>query len=201
MIGFDPASLLTFVWNYLPWSVRMSAFLGGGAFRSLYDQTTIKDFDLFFPTHGDFLAARDAFDSDEEFSRVENEGDALYPCYVHKDLPNTPFNLIGFRHHADMLELAESFDFRCCGFAGYVFAGEAKFCAVPGAEDDARDRKLRVMNPQAAPRFLRRARRYVETYGYDFIDETLIDSRYEVYARRLPQTCPQGHPSGSSGDR
>lgn len=156
-----------------PRGVPKLAFIGGGCFRSYYDGTPVKDYDLFFRSYEDWLAACEMFRSDERFTETTREGEQTYPSFQSPGDP--PFNLIGFRFYPTATDLRMSFDFTCVAtVAATCPAYGVSIHQHPNAAYDASNRRLEFQNLQHIDRVKRRMARY-EDYGYvptaDFIDK------------------------------
>lgn len=155
----------------LPAEVRPLAVLGGGALRSFFDSTPVKDYDIFFRTHEDYLtacAAMLAAGYGESEDSIRNA-----PSYVVR--PGVPpYNFIGFRHESPRA-LAESFDFTCCCMVAYLDADRPNegitFIAVENARLHANGKELHINRVRPTKRLLKRTARYVEKYSYRITDE------------------------------
>ncbi|WP_285401040.1 hypothetical protein [Luteibacter sp. ME-Dv--P-043b] len=153
------------IFRLMPCGVAYYAMLAGGCFRSFYDNTPVKDYDLFFSSHMDWEAAVAAFRDDPDFIETTKPGEGGYPSFVDKH--GVPFNVIGFRFHTCLSVLAESFDFRCCAMAAWLASEESVVVyAVPGAVEDATSKVLNFQKHQHIDRTSRRAGKYIDTYGY-----------------------------------
>lgn len=153
------------IFRKMPAGLGTLAFLAGGCFRSFFDGTKTKDYDLFFASHGDWQMAVQFFRWDKRFTEVTKAGEESFPSFTNG--VDAPFNLIGFRFHKGARALANSFDFRCCGFASEMVDAETvDVFAVEGAALDATRRELNFLNHQHIDRVMRRSARYVNEYGY-----------------------------------
>lgn len=168
----------------LPAFARSNAILAGGALRAYFDKTPIKDCDLFFRTHEDFL------DVCAELSE--------HPLFTEVDCPNGTrtfhhlnghiFNLIGF-HFATPVDHVQAFDFRCCQMAAWFDSRDAiQFHAEPEAIFDAEAKVITVMNNNGEDRTVSRVERYIDGYGYKLHDGD------EVVAEELAEEMPVGSP-------
>lgn len=162
------------IFKKLPAGVSVLAFIGGGCFRSYYDGTPVKDYDLFFASYADWQLAVQWFRADERFIELTKPGEEAFPSFQSEN--DAPFNLIGFRFHKNAYELSRSFDFVCCAFAAEMTEPDViAFTTHPNAVYDASHKRLAFLNHQHIDRVERRKARYVEQYGYtptaDFVAE------------------------------
>jgi hypothetical protein len=146
----------------LPDAVVSRAILGGGAIRSGYDDTPIRDYDLFFRSDEDFNAALAEMESLVNWSRIEAPQCPRTPSFT---CGRVTVNLVGFRFRSTVRETAEAFDFRCCGHA-ISLADLDDYYQVPDADYDAQARILNFLNLQKPQRVLKRAVRYINAYDY-----------------------------------
>lgn len=169
----------------LPPSVRSIAIVGGGALRSFFDNTDVKDFDLFFRTHEDWLMAVEAMTNDPLC--VGDMENPAFPTFTYRSRP--PFNLIGFRHK-EPEDLMNSFDFLCCCMVAFKKdGGDIEFLSAPHALSDATHKQLSLNKPQPIRRLLKRTSRYVAKYGYQITDQ---------YVATLPESL--AYIDGSDGE-
>ena len=171
----------------LPPVVASLAFVGGGCFRSFYDGTPVKDYDLFFTCANDWDMAVRKLAANPNFTEVTAAGEGCYPSFI--DNTGAMWNLIGFRFHNNIADLALSFDFHCCAFAarrlpdGSVDVNFSRY-----AMTDATAKVLRFQNHQHIDRVTRRVEKY-KSYGYiestEFIDQLSI-------CRSLPRSTSAG---------
>lgn len=156
---------ITHIYRAAPAGISLLAFVAGGALRSYFDGTDVKDYDLFFARAGDWELACKWFRSDDWFEEITAAGEELYPSFKRVGYP--PFNLIGFRFYPTVRALASSFDFRCCAMAAeMVEPGEIEVFIHHMADADARERVLVILNRQPQARVTRRSDRYIRNYGY-----------------------------------
>lgn len=164
------SEFVTSTLNMLPTIVRRSAILGGGALRSHFDGTPVKDFDLFFRNHEHWLFACAAMRADPLASPCEDSDGTAYPSFRYAGIA-APYNLVGFRH-MEPTALMNSFDFLCCCMVAYINdEGDVVFLSAPGAAASAVARELRINAPQPIKRLLKRSARYIEKYGYKITDD------------------------------
>jgi len=156
--------------SVLPWRVKHRAMLGGGALRSYFDGTMVKDYDLFFESLADWQVCVTQLDADPAFAIQASAADTLYPTYVHI-YTGRLFNLIGFRFYPNPQELAQSFDFRCTAMALRLRDPALTFYGVPGASEDCAAKALNFLNLQPTNRVAKRLRRYVDELGYTPTDD------------------------------
>jgi hypothetical protein len=153
------------IYDLMPPGMSALAYLAGGCFRSFYDRTPVKDYDLFFASYADWSLAVTFFRMSEEFTEITQDGEGQFPSFQREGHP--PFNVIGFRFQRGTQALARSFDFTCCQFAAEMVDPETcEVFSTALAESDAASKTLRIANHQHIDRVIRRARKYVETYGY-----------------------------------
>lgn len=179
----DMMDFIELVYSKLPETVRNTAMIGGGALRTFFDGTQIKDIDLFFRSEWDFLAAKRALAMHEDWLLSSDE-QLLAGCPVFHLPGLPPVNLVGFRFADTPRLLAYTFDLRCCAMAARCADGLVEFYAVPGAIEDAEAKALTVLNLQAFDRVKKRVLRYVG-YGYR-ASPTLRSSLFK--SRRLRGT-------------
>lgn len=157
------------LYRLVPERARHLAIIGGGALRSFFDHTFIKDIDLFFRSTSDLQDAIVAFKQAGAIERDAPLGTYLY--YYN----GVALNLVGFHFVSDIEDAAEKFDFRCvCMAASYSAAGEVAFHAIPGAIDDAVDKVLNFQTMQRTNRVAKRLRRYVDGLGYVPSEEFIL---------------------------
>ena len=179
------------IFEKLPQAIRYTAMLGGGCFRSFYDFTPVKDYDLFFRSAQAWKDACSMLRDHPSFTELTKPGEEMYPSFRCGD--DKPFNLIGFRFHDSPMSLYRSFDFVCCAFsAAYYGFPEGQPVEVfqhPHAAYDAAHRRLNFQNLQNLARVERRRDRYVNDYGYEVTEE---------FKRQLPSCAhvPTEHGSG-----
>jgi len=165
------------IFDKLPACVDALAYVGGGCLRSYWDRTPIKDYDLFFGSHEDWLLACQRFRSDPAFVETTKIGEETYPSFQRDGEP--PFNLIGFRFHKSADALCSSFDFTCVAFV----AERTEMYGVPrmtwhsDAIQDASRKHLVFQSIQHIDRVELRVSRY-ESYGY---------TKTKDFIRRLPE--------------
>ncbi|GAA0687830.1 hypothetical protein ISN75_14060 [Dyella marensis] len=176
------------IFRKLPEGVDALAFIAGGCFRSFYDGTPVKDYDLFFASHADWELACGFFRINPEFTETTGDGEGTYPSFKRENEP--AFNLIGFRFHRSVRDLAESFDFTCVAVAAeMVEPGVVQVFQHPEFVSDASGHLLNFQNLQHIDRVERRVSRY-EAYGY---------RKSKSFLAKLPQ-CHSIPRSSSGGD-
>lgn len=152
----------------LPAQVIASAILGGGAIRSMFDGTPLRDIDLFFRNREDYLIAEEAMRA--IFAPITG-GCPNYPTY---SIGGFEVNLAGFRFRSTVQQTSDAFDFTCCAFA-VSLADTNEYCEYVSARDDAESKRLRFLNLQRPPRVLKRMAKYIDRYSYthaeDFIEQ------------------------------
>jgi hypothetical protein len=178
--------------------------LAGGALRACFDNTGIKDYDLFFRDEQDYLNANDILSSDPDFHFKGANGRT--ETFVH--LPSgREFNLVGIAF-LTAAETIERFDFRCCRMAAWMVGDDVYMVADPNASTDATEKRLVVLVCNGEERTERRIQHYVEDYGYTLdlsvtdhlntaqeTEEDLTPPRpvaaeqVRRYIRRLPTSC------------
>lgn len=172
----------------LPESIRPEVILGGGCLRAHFDGTEIKDIDCFFRTHEDYLSVADILDDEEGWERADSPNGVTNFTSPSGHL----VSLIGFEF-GDALAHAERFDFRCCAHvAAYVSQTLTAVLSLPGAEDDAHNRLLYVLNNNGTERTLRRIQHYVEDYGYSLHPEQEVEPEQGDLFDDIDGHMPQG---------
>lgn len=150
----------------LPAGTEYLTFIAGGALRSFYDDTPVKDIDLFFRSEDDFQLALQSFRRAPEFTEDDVPNGPRTPTFRREGWP--PFNLIGFRFNNSLSALVASFDFTCCAIGAEKTASfDAYVCLHSKQRNDACSRVLRFCVPQNYERTIKRVERYV-SYGYQY---------------------------------
>lgn len=157
----------------LPESVRRTGIIGGGALRSYFDGTPIKDIDVFFRTPEDFNSAVMDLDLfyDVEWRLVpcNKNGSSRFPTYEHA-VDGLKINLVGFRFGTPS-ELVESFDFTCVSMVAWVGQHGAEYIAPDPSVFAACRKKLIVNRLDPLKRLEKRVAHYVDDYGYSPPDD------------------------------
>lgn len=157
--------------DVLPEPVRRIGIIGGGALRSYFDGTPIKDVDVFFRTPEDFVSAKAEFDFDGRWILVpcNKNGSSRFPTYEHV-VTGMKVNLVGFRFGTPE-ELAKSFDFTCVSMVTWLEGNEVRGEALGNAALHASSKFLAVNRLDSLKRLEKRVAHYVDDYGYSPPDD------------------------------
>lgn len=180
----------------LPDSVKRIAMLGGGALRSVYDGTPVRDYDLFFRSVQDFDDAAVDMSGYCEFVSKGALADATFPTF--RDPDGRLWNLIGFHFSPSIEQLALSFDLLPVSMAMELkeIGGSwvPEFAARHQAIEAARARILAISRPQSRERLQKRVDRYVREYDYLMTEEVDIALRTGMYrGEPLPAQSEHGY--------
>jgi hypothetical protein len=151
------AGLLSRLPSYL-----LVGFVAGGALRSHFDGTELKDIDIFFRSEEDYYRAVDAASCDTSLRWLGAAGRTHY--YEASD--GVQINLVGFAFGSPQ-ETIERFDFRCCRMAAWLKApGVYAYAMDDHAAVDATLKRLVVLQNNGEERTVQRIQHYVHDYGY-----------------------------------
>lgn len=187
------------VFAELPERIRELPILGGGALRALFDGTEIKDYDLFFRNHDEYLITARALE-EEGWEFLGFSGGSV-GASEWQSPSGRMFNLVDF-YWGTPLDHAERFDFRCCAMVAFIVGGEVSYFADVNAEDDATSRLLVLRWNNGDERTIKRIQHYVNDYGYTLVDaevgaaepgDTYVPiGTHETVLRELVRRVPRG---------
>lgn len=151
------AALLSRLPSYL-----LVGFVAGGALRSHFDGTEVKDIDVFFHSEDDWQFAVAQAAGDPSMQYVSDVGRTVY--YMRDGVQ---INLVGFAFGSPAATI-ERFDFRCCRMAVWIdeFTKAPTWVMDDLAAVDAVKRRLVVLQNNGAERTERRIQHYIDDYGY-----------------------------------
>lgn len=188
----------------LPEHIRERVIIAGGCLRAFYDGTTVKDYDLFFRSVQDYLAAdralADLAHSSDSAAWIENF-DVAAATAEFISPTGKRFNLVGFAF-GEVEEQLSRFDFLCCAMAAWQEPnGMVCFVPVEGSIEDATAKRLTVRVSNGDERTLRRIARYENDYGYavDLGDTAVPLGTREAVLRQFVASRPRGGSCGSDG--
>lgn len=154
------------IWNLVP-----EAKLAGGALRSFFDDTPIKDYDFYLMPDQSYLL-------EPLYSKVMNAGGKSTRCsqhffeFVYKD---SIFQVISFVPHSSVFELLEQFDFTVCQIA-MTYSGNVY--SARHFHTDAIRKILTLSKEIVTPKTIERTIRYANK-GYK-IDHSFY---YDLYRK------------------
>lgn len=182
------SSLREYVWKLfdcIPSGAVEVSIIGGGALRSYWDGTPVKDIDLFFRSHADFLRALEAFHSDMRFFEVlSSDGTRDFVTAL-----GERFSLIGFGFGEPEDQMLR-FDFRCCAVVAWINDGSLFILEDAEAARDAALKLLYIRNQHGTNRTMRRIEHYVEDYGYELHPDQVAELEPEE-PDLFPETIPK----------
>lgn len=161
-VAFDLYAFARYAAAIAPAGLLKLGILAGGAPRTVFDGTKVKDFDVFFRSNSDYNEACWMFFESGDFTIVSlSPTQAVFRSSVN----GTEWNLIGFDFVLGPNDLIETFDFTCCAMALMVDRDHVQFYAHPAAIRDAMEKVLRPLTQKSLVRTRARMRRY-RSYGY-----------------------------------